>query len=425
MTVEQHVHLGVAPAPRVTVHDVRPAHVDGASLTDLVTVARRDNPRRQVLFVSTVLGKHLAVDPGLPILAGLTVGELVQDALGDPTGQAFGARLADALRAGRPVDPGALAASTGAAGERCIVLGFAETATGLTHAVRRSLGVGPVGHTTRVADGRPLFTVTEAHSHAIGHSVHHDDSKMLRDGAPVVVVDDEFTTGATALDMVLAIQRRWPRQRYVLASLIDWRPPERRREMVDAVAASGAQLDSVSLIDAEIEIGAAPALHDLPAAVPVPSARAVGADVIVASVGPPTARRGWTAAHQETVEERVAEVAGLLASRRHGDRALVVGLEELMYVPMLLGVHLGPGARTCSTTRSPVVPARADGYPIVDRVEFPPTDDTEGTRYLYNLADQRYDDVVVVTEDHPLPRHHPLLSHLAQISDHLHVLRLT
>ena len=430
MTLGTVLRLGVAPAPTVTVRSVRTAHESGPALTDLLTVARRDNPRRQVLFVSTVLGKHLAVDPGVPVLAGMAVGELVDQCLGGRPRTTAGHLLAETVRSDRRVTADDL--GTPAAGEPCIVLGFAETATGLTHAVRRALGIGPIGHTTRVGTGEPLLTVTESHSHAVDHTVHHDDVDFLADDAPVVIVDDEFTTGATALDMILGIQRRWPRRRYVLASLIDWRSDARRQEMADAVAAVGARLDSVSLVDADIEIGHAPVLgvppegrHRQPGDDESMPVAAPPIDTTSVDIGPPTARRGWTSAHQSSVEGRIVSAAAVLASRRHGDTALVLGLEELMYVPMLLGVHLGPGVRTCSTTRSPIVPAHTTGYPIRDRVKFPVTNgDADGTRFLHNLADQRYDDVFVVADD-PLPRpDHELFGHLARLSDHLHLVAL-
>lgn len=40
------------------------------AITDLFKMATRINKKRQFLFVSTVLGKHLAVQPQVPILTG-------------------------------------------------------------------------------------------------------------------------------------------------------------------------------------------------------------------------------------------------------------------------------------------------------------------------------------------------------------------
>lgn len=40
------------------------------ALTDLFQMAARINKKRQFLFISTVLGKHLAVRPQIPLLTG-------------------------------------------------------------------------------------------------------------------------------------------------------------------------------------------------------------------------------------------------------------------------------------------------------------------------------------------------------------------
>ena len=428
MTSPGTAHFGTPPAPPVIVRGARPGHPAGPLLEDLLSVARRDNPRRQVLFVSKVLGKHLVVDAGLPVLAGMALGELVAAQLdGNDGTQRFDAMeaLANATRTGRRVTVDELAPPEAAAS--CVVLGFAETATALTPAVRRQLGRGPLGHTTRVDAGVPVLRAHEAHSHAVDHSVHHHDPGVLDHREPVVVVDDEFTTGATALGLILEIQRRWPRPRYVLASLIDWRAPRRRQELVDALAAAGSRLDTVALIDAEVDIAAAPPLPSSPRwpATPAPTQPGPAPSVIDLSVGPPTARCGWSLAHQGEVDNRLARAGEHMATRRHGAKALVLGLEELMYVPMMLGVHLGGGTQTRSTTRSPIVAGRARGYPIRDLVEFAPTDGSTGRRFLYNLEGEHHDDVFVVSEPPHPPVDHPLFPHLSSIGDHVHLVRLS
>jgi hypothetical protein len=132
---------------------------------------------------------------------------------------------------------------------------------------------------------------------------------------------------------------------------------------------------------------------------------------------------GWTSEHQATLDERVAEAVAPIAAARRGGKVLVLGTEELMYVPALIGLHLGPGAVTRSTTRSPVVPAPGPDYPIHDRVTFPAVDGLEGDRYLYNLGDDRVDDVVLVV-DVPVPPEHPMVAALGRASDHVHLVVL-
>lgn len=409
--------FGTPPAPAVTVQ-VRPGGVAGLTADDLIRVARRQNPKRQVLFVSTVLGKHLSVPPATLLAGGMALGARVEATLGGTDPTADEDRLRTAL-AGDWLAPADVAPNPRAT-VRATVIGFAETATALGHAVRRRLGPGPLSHTTRRPVGTPVVRCVETHSHAVDHEVHHDDPDFLDDAVPVVIVDDEMTTGSTALSLVEAIHAVRPRHRYVLATLVDWRTAQDRARLDAAAERLGTAIEVVSLLDAEAEVGEAPPLPRFADAGPAPPPRVTTTEV---DLGPPTARRGWTADHQATLDDRIAEAVAPLAAARRGPRALVLGVEELMYVPALVGLHLGPGAETRSTTRSPVVPATIPGYPIHDRSTFPAVDGLGGDRFLYNLGDDRTDDVVVVT-DVPVAPDHPMLGALGRATDHVHLLVL-
>ena len=409
--------LGSPPAPPVTIR-AHPGGVRGVDVGDLIRIGRRQNPKRQVLFVSTVLGKHLSVPPATLLAAGMALGGRVEATLAgtDPTADE------DRLRAaigGDLLSPADVAPAPRAA-VRATVLGFAETATALGHAVRRRLGPGPLSHTTRRPVGTPVVRCVEAHSHAVDHEVHHADPAFLSDAAPVVVVDDEMTTGSTALSLVEAVHAVHARDRYVLATLVDWRSDDDRRRLAEAAERLGTSIEVVSLLDAAAEVGEAPPLPEIEDAPGSPPPRVTTMEL---SLGPPTARQGWTPDHQATLDERVAEAVAPLAAARRGAKVLVLGTEELMYVPALIALHLGPGALTRSTTRSPIVPSPGADYPIHDRVTFPAVDGLDGDRFLYNLGDDRVDDVVVVV-DVPVPDDHPMLAALGRATDHVHLVVL-
>jgi len=409
--------FGSPPAPPVTIR-ARPGGIAGVSVEDLIRVGRRQNPKRQVLFVSTVLGKHLSVPPATLLAAGMALGGRVEATLGGTDPTADEDRFRTAL-AGDLLSPADVAPAPRAA-VRATVLGFAETATALGHAVRRRLGPGPLSHTTRRPVGTPIVRCVEAHSHAVDHEVHHADASFLADAAPVVIVDDEMTTGSTALSLIEAVHALRPRDRYVLATLVDWRTAADRDRLAEAAARLGTTIEVVSLLDAEATVGESPPLPDIPDAPPMTPPRVTTHEL---SLGPPTARMGWTAEHQATLDERVAEAVVPLAEARRGSKVLVLGTEELMYVPALVGLHLGAGAVTRSTTRSPIIPAPGADYPIHDRVSFPAVDGLDGDRYLYNLGDDRVDDVVIVV-DVPVPPEHPMLVALGRATDHVHLLVL-
>lgn len=411
------VAIGSPPAPPVTVR-VRPGGVRGVGVADLIRVGRRQNPKRQVLFVSTVLGKHLSVPPATLLATGMALGGRVEATLAGTDPTADEDRLRAAL-GGDLLFPADVAPAPRAA-VRATVLGFAETATALGHAVRRRLGPGPLSHTTRRPVGTPIVRCVEAHSHAVDHEVHHADGSFLADAAPVVIVDDEMTTGSTALSLVEAVHAVRPRHRYVLATIVDWRSEADRERLAEAAARLDTTIEVVSLLDASAEVDEAPPLPAVDEAPPAAPPRVTTTEL---ELGPATARLGWTAEHQATLDERIAEAVAPLAAARRGGKVLVLGTEELMYVPALIALHLGPGAVTRSTTRSPVVPAPGADYPIHDRVTFPAVDGLEGDRYLYNLGDDRVDDVVIVV-DVPVPPEHPMIAALGRASDHVHLVVL-
>ena len=102
-------------------------------------------------------------------------------------------------------------------GQTPVVVGFAETATGLGHGVASVSaadgGPAPYLHTTRrpAPAGARVVRFCEEHSHAVDQSLALLDDADLRGGRPLVLVDDELTTGKTAVNAIRVIQASWPR----------------------------------------------------------------------------------------------------------------------------------------------------------------------------------------------------------------------
>lgn len=126
--------------------------VGDEEISGLLGLALRRNPKRAHLLVSNVLGKHVPQSPDVVWRAGYDLGLRVRELLGDG-----GAR-------------------------RAVVLGYAETATGLGHSVADGLGLAPYLHSTR----RPVDGVAraggfeESHSHATSHLLLPEDPGSSR-----------------------------------------------------------------------------------------------------------------------------------------------------------------------------------------------------------------------------------------------------
>ncbi|MFI1176468.1 phosphoribosyltransferase [Streptomyces melanogenes] len=187
-------------------------------LPELLGLALRRNPKRAHLLVSNVLGKHVPQRPSRVYGAGFALGEEVRELLG-------------------PAAAGA------------VVLGYAETATGLGHAVADGLGVAPYLHSTR----RPVDGVAraggfeESHSHATSHLLLPEDPGLLAGDGVLVLVDDEFSTGNTVLNTIRALHARYPRPRYVIVALVDMRSPTDRTRLTTFATELGAEVSLVTL----------------------------------------------------------------------------------------------------------------------------------------------------------------------------------
>ncbi|WP_206308262.1 phosphoribosyltransferase [Streptomyces sp. A1277] len=377
--------------------------VGDGELRELLGLALRRNPKRAHLLVSNVLGKHVPQRPSVVYAAGFDLGRRVRALLGEE-----GAR-------------------------RAVVLGYAETATGLGHSVADGLGDAPYLHSTR----RPVPGVAraggfeESHSHATSHLLLPEDPELLaadghgRDGSPhsvLVLVDDEFSTGNTVLNTIRALHERYPRDRYVIVALVDMRSPADRGRLAEFAAEIGARVDlvvrstgTVGLPDDVLAKGQAliAEQESAPGAGRRAEEQSPGTgirtrlDLPWPAGVPDGGRHGFTPAHRALLEPALPALADRIAQAL-GDaprRVLVLGFEELMYAPLRLGTALeertNAEVRYSTTTRSPVLAVDDPGYAIRTQLVFPAHDDPAdgpGERYAYNVAGAGFDAVVAVVD---------------------------
>ncbi|GGX24633.1 hypothetical protein GCM10010297_52110 [Streptomyces malachitofuscus] len=195
------------------------------SLPDLLGLALRRNPKRAHLLVSNVLGKHVPQSPSVVHGHGVALGRRVRELLGDSAADA-------------------------------VVLGYAETATGLGHCVADGLGAAPYLHSTRrpVAGTATAGGFEESHSHATSHLLLPEDPLLLAGDGPLVLVDDEFSTGNTVLNTVRALHARYPRTRYVVVALVDMRSPADAGRLEAFAREIGARVDLVTTASGTVRL---------------------------------------------------------------------------------------------------------------------------------------------------------------------------
>ncbi|MEU3856182.1 phosphoribosyltransferase [Streptomyces sp. NPDC028722] len=362
-------------------------------LPALLGLALRRNPKRAHLLVSNVLGKHVPQTPSVVHGHGFRLGRRVAELLGTQTAAA-------------------------------VVLGYAETATGLGHAVADGLGTAPYLHSTR----RPVAGVAraggfeESHSHATSHLLLPEDPGLLSGDGPLVLVDDEFSTGNTVLNTIRDLHERYPRRRYVVVALVDMRAPEDTARMERFAGEIGARVDlvaaasgTVRLPEGVLEKGQELVARFTSAADVPPHAReetpGPGQTARVDLHWPPGlpdgGRHGFTPAHRARLDAALPAMAARTAAALPAGarRVLVLGSEELMYAPLRLARELErllpADVRFSTTTRSPVLAVDDPGYAIRTRLVFPAHDDPAdgpGERYAYNVAGAGFDAVVAVVD---------------------------
>lgn len=341
------------------------SHVSGSErVPDLVLPGLRRNPRRAHLLVSTVLGKHIPLAPDGVVAAGR--------------------RLASAVAK----------LKVGAAD----VIGMAETATALGHCVADGLDAYTYMHSTR-RDAPPeqvYAAFTEEHSHATVHTLQPSGPELFDPSRTMVLVDDEISTGGTALATIVALQQIAPRQNYVVAALVDLRTERHRVAVTAAVRDLGTRVAFVSLARGQVELP--PGLVDEVCALPAPPLNLPGADVEHGSAQtvlpwpsdvPEGGRHGFLYSDRPAFDGAVVDAADRLAALLDRDRSvLVVGHEELMYLPLKIAERLtriGFAARFQSTTRSPAYVLDDPGYPLRRGWTFPACEpDDVAPRFLYN-----------------------------------------
>ena len=356
-------------------------HLDAGVLTletdrrqeDLFRIAERINPRRAFLFVSTVLGRHIPVDPLVHRKALQALSRAVSDHLGSG-----------------PV----------------LVMGFAETAIGLGAGVHdclvdlhscRQIGFLP---TTRFAQNEDSkwFEIQEAHSHAVDHIILRPAPGVLPEGerATLVLVDDETTSGATFAALAKGLKREgMVFDHVVLATLTDW-SDGRAMSAVEQVFPE-AQVNTVSLQQGRWQWspGASAARKSLPG--PLRPERAPWSPGCSDPFATP--RFGYEGRNGHADGE--ALLAELL---RNGlepvgiqDRVLLIGAGENVWAPMLVAEALSVRrifTRFITTTRSPIEP----GDVIRQKVVFPDHYGGGFEMYMHNVVAAEWNRILLFNE---------------------------
>lgn len=341
------------------------------SIHDLLRVAKRENnPKRSYLYINPIQGKHLPVSPTLSLALFSALAKRAQERF---------------------------------AGERLLVVGFAETATAIGAAIAYGAENADFFLTTtrEAVPGAAYLFFTESHSHATQQRLAADGlAECLSRVDRVVFAEDEVTTGHTIETAIQAIRQAFPglEPRFGILSILNSMSEER----LQAMEAQGVAVDFLHRIPAQY---LAEEIHRYQYE-PLGTA---AADRCTLSV--PLWEEGdyWNArvvTEQAVLRERCRGFVSRLQARLapllgEASRILILGTEEFMFPGLLLGEALEKqypekSVRFHATTRSPIEVSRDEGYPLRQRFPLESVYEAGRRTFVYNLT--QYDLVLILTD---------------------------
>lgn len=337
---------------------------------DLLRTAKRiNNNKRPYLLVNPLQAKHVPVSPTKALLMMKSLGELVAEKHS----------------------------------ESRLVIGFAETATAIGAAVAKAISDDCFYiHTTRenvkAADGYEFFT--EEHSHATEHKlVVNKLEHLFGQTETVVLVDDEFSTGKTLLNMVRRLKADFPvlsKKTIVAASIINRLSTDNldrwKEEGIESVCILklpekdySLSVESISVSEADNHLR---------------ENRFEDHSEFVIARSLPDPRLGVLISdYYKGCHDGFSCIKDICDLK--DKEVLILGTEECMLPALLLGKEIEDSqevksVRCHATTRSPIGICKVQEYPIRNGYHLHSFYDKERDTFIYNL--QRYDVVVIVSD---------------------------
>ncbi|MGD6830736.1 phosphoribosyltransferase family protein [Sutcliffiella halmapala] len=388
------------------------------TLDSLFSMAARVNKKRGFLFVSKILGKHIPTHPLKPLLAsGVLALEFYERSTGkDVTNKDI---IIKGLLSDNPTEItksySLLNAQQLKLKGNPVIIGFAETATALGHAFFDCISNAYYIHTTReiVEDRQASLNFEEEHSHAVDQLC-YIEKKFINNSEPIILIDDEITTGKTAINIIRDIHRMYPRKQYSVISILDWRSDGNKKQFFQLENELGITITVVSLLAGnmhflgetieEAEYNYEPSHRDLDVEVQsidlshlFTQTRFVRKRESIPFIEE-TGRFGMKSESKQAGTDKCSAAGEHLKKSRVGPNTLSLGTGEFMYLPMRISSYMGEGVQYHSTTRSPIFPQKNKGYAIQNGYTFLNPENTEIVHYVYNIPKNYYDDLFLFCE---------------------------
>lgn len=358
------------------------------NLNDLIVMGKRiNNEKRNFLFISKVLGKHIEAKPSVCKEIGCKLAGLIFNK--EEKGESYKNN------------------------EKICVLGFAETATGLGMAVASYIQNSYYLTTTRedIKEIKSILKFEEEHSHATTHKCFPLDKDKLINSEKIILVDDEITTGKSMINIIKELKEVTNAKKFIIVSILDWRNEEHRKVYDDLVNKENINVEVLSLISGDIKIKDTTTYMDNNDNVINDTTDVLNYNALdridlktnyekeVESYLLHTGRFGVDFNEIQALESKCEDIANKLQELvESNEKILVLGHGENIYIPCRIASYINGDVYFKSTTRSPIYCENIDGYPIKEKHAFY----HKGVKYyFYNKSEieKKYDKVILITED--------------------------
>ena len=331
---------------------------------DLVRIAKRENNnKRNYLIVNPLQGKHIPVSPSkaLELFSNLT----------------------------KPLEDEY-------AGERLLVIGFAETATAIGAGVAILLNAKYI-QTTRedIADVEYLF-FSEEHSHATEQKlIKNDIDRVIKDIDRIIFVEDELSTGKTIVNIISIIEKEYSGDlKFSVVSILNGMP----KESIDSYKRKNINLHYLLKTNhekyPEIAEGFVENGNYYECILKSPG------DIFRININDYKNPRRLVEADEyraacDKLWKSIKEEIGIIFKKQ----VLLIGTEECMFPALYVGEQIekmGNKVLCHSTTRSPITVSLDREYPLHSRYELKSLYDSKRRVFLYNIGE--FDKVFIITD---------------------------
>lgn len=379
---------------------------------DLFTLGyRANNEKRNFLFISKLLGKHLIINPEIVKVSGCILSSLLYpnhpyqiDKLVKFLHNPSDATIYDETK--KYIETS----------EKTLVIGFAETATGLGETVASCIQNSVYGTTTRDTilydenhnKVENTFSFEETHSHATTHKCYL--KKSLFNVEHIILVDDEITTGNTMLNLIENLLPITNCRKFSILSILDWRNEiqlEKYRkfknkydinlEVFSLVSGTIQQINKETfyeksqpeILDTDINVE----VYDLSSY--FSNKKCYIDEENTQNFLKYTGKFGCTFDKIKKIEDEALNFCEAIQTKFEGKKLLVVGHGENIYIPSRIASYLKADFKT--TSRSPIYVSTSSFYPINDKVTFY-DEDVLYNFYNVKAIEKNYDIVLFFTE---------------------------